>query len=61
VKRDNDFIRELLFEMEALDEWCLVISLTSSSDEHDIKRHYHARLLCDAGLFEDARGNGVFE
>ena len=51
MKRDDDLIRQLLFEFEADDDW-IVLShgdLISASPE-DRRRHYHMLLLADAGL-----------
>jgi len=59
MKRDNDFIRELLFEMEAQDDLVMVAPLFMGASEEETKRHHHAQLLCDAGLFQK-EGNGTY-
>lgn len=50
MERDDDFLRSLLLEMEAGDEWMHMSVLTNSSDEAEYKRHFHIMLLVDAGL-----------
>lgn len=50
MKRDNDFIRELLIEVEDTDDIYIMANLHLSSSHDDLKRHHHCELLCDAGL-----------
>lgn len=59
MKRDDDFIRELLFEIEAADNPYLIACLLLNPSAEDLKRHMHAKWLSDAGLLleEDV---GVF-
>ena len=52
MKRDNDLIRQILFEAEAHDSPFFLVTLSHSSDPDDLRRFEHARILCDAGLFE---------
>lgn len=54
MRRDDDLIRELLFEAEASED-----PLFGPFDDEDEKRYEHARLLCDAGLFQQVQ-SGVF-
>lgn len=54
MKRDDDLIRGLLFEAEASED-----PLFGPFDDEDEKRYEHARLLCDAGLFQQVQ-SGVF-
>ncbi len=50
MTRDDDYIRELLLEIEKSTEPYLSAAehLNMSTDEQ--KRHQHAELLCDAGF-----------
>lgn len=59
MKRDDDFIRQMLLELEASDDIFLLAPLTMGSTEEEVKRYQHAELLCDAGFFE-ARNDGVY-
>ncbi len=59
MTRDDDFIRDILFEAEQSDEPYLVAGMYLNSAPEDQKRHVHAELLCDAGLFQ-AVNKGVY-
>lgn len=59
MKRDDDFIRELLFEIEASDDPYLIADLVLSPSTEDLKRHMHAKWLSDAGLLLE-ENDGVF-
>lgn len=59
MKRDDDYIRELLFEAEASDQPYLLAVLAMSPSEADLKRHMHAIWLSDAGFFQEVN-KGVF-
>lgn len=59
MKRDDDFIRELLFEAEASDQPYLVAVFVMNPSEADLKRHMHAVWLTDAGFFQEVN-KGVF-
>ena len=59
MKRDDDFIRALLFEAEASDKPFLLAPLMMSPDPDDLKRHMHAKWLADAGLLLEVN-DGVF-
>ncbi len=59
MKRDDDFIRELLFEIEASDDPYLIADLVMSPSAEDLKRHMHAKWLSDAGLLLE-ENDGVF-
>ncbi|MEP6355829.1 MAG: DUF2513 domain-containing protein [Hyphomicrobiales bacterium] len=52
MKRDDEFIRELLFEFEASNDLYLIAHVSQSASDDDKKRYLHAELLCDAGFFE---------
>ncbi|RJL03325.1 DUF2513 domain-containing protein [Paracoccus aestuarii] len=53
MKRDDDLIRDLLFEAEAADQPRLLVSTHLSSPLEERRRHEHALLLCDAGFFQE--------
>lgn len=59
MKRDDDFLRDMLFEAEASNQAFFMAILIHSPSEPELKRHMHAALLCDAGLFQEVN-NGVF-
>lgn len=59
MKRDDDYIRDLLFEAEASDQPYLLAVLVMSPSEVDLKRHMHAVWLSDAGFFQEVN-KGVF-
>lgn len=59
MKRDDDFIRELLFEAEASNQPYLVAVLLMHPSESDLKRHMHAVWLTDAGFFQEVK-KGIF-
>ncbi|OQP87585.1 hypothetical protein BTR14_03180 [Rhizobium rhizosphaerae] len=57
MKRDDEYIRKLLLELEESDDTYIVSSLAINADEEDEKQHYHLQLLSDAGLMvEEERG-----
>ncbi|WP_299855402.1 DUF2513 domain-containing protein [uncultured Roseobacter sp.] len=57
--RDDDYIRELLLEAEASKDPFILATLAMSAPPEDVKRHVHAELLADAGLFQELN-DGVF-
>lgn len=59
MKRDDDFIRELLFEIEASEDSYLIAVRIVSPSAEDLKRYMHAKWLSDAGLFVE-ESDGVF-
>jgi len=59
MKRDDDLIRELLFEAEASDQPYLLAVLVMNPSDTDLKRHMHAVWLSDAGFFQEVN-KGVF-
>ena len=50
MKRDDDYLRELLFEFEAQPDWLVVIRNAIGMSPEDRKRQYHVLLASDAGL-----------
>ena len=59
MRRDDDYIRELLLEAESSDELYLLAPLFLAPSPEDQKRHAHAVLLTDAGFFAKVN-DGVF-
>ncbi|TQM92382.1 DUF2513 domain-containing protein [Roseinatronobacter monicus] len=59
MTRDDDFIREMLFEAEQLQEPYLVMPICLSPSEEELKRYMHGKWLSDAGLFLEVN-DGVF-
>jgi hypothetical protein len=59
MKRDDDFIRQMLLDLEASDELLLAIYRTHDETAEDRKRYQHAELLCDAGYFVSSKP-GIF-
>jgi hypothetical protein len=57
MTRDDEFIRTLLFEIEALDYPYVIVSKTLSPPPETVKRNYHIELLCDAGLMTFSGGH----
>ncbi|WP_347139490.1 hypothetical protein [Paracoccus sp. SSK6] len=51
MKRDDDFIRSLLFEAEESRQPFLLAPLHMNPSEEELKRHMHAKWLTDAGFF----------
>lgn len=57
MKRDDDFIRSLLFEIEQSEEPYLLAPLKLAPSPEELKRYMHAKWLSDAGLLiEEKRG-----
>lgn len=50
LERDDDYLRDLMRELEGSDEWMHLSVLTSGSDGEEFKRHFHLLLLVDAGF-----------
>ena len=58
MKRDNELLRSLLIEVEEHPHDYVAIA-SDLSDIEAMRRHYHAELLCDAGLMREV-GRDVF-
>lgn len=52
MKRDLDYMRSFLAELEASDEWQHVIGLFDEPGECDARQDYHVMLLRDEGFLE---------
>lgn len=50
MKRDDDYIRQLLLEAEESDDLYIRAKKSMSSDQEELKRYMHAQWLSDAGL-----------
>ncbi len=49
MQRDDEYIRDLLFEIEKQDNFLVMILDTLDASPAERKKLYHAQLLCDAG------------
>ena len=49
-KRDDDFLRKMLFEFEQDEEYEFIIGGICGMDDKERKEEYHVKLACDAGL-----------
>jgi hypothetical protein len=54
LKRDDDLIRELLFEIEAHDDAYFICADDKDSGDQERRRHYHLVLLTDAGMLKQS-------
>lgn len=60
MKRDDDYIRSLLFSYEESDEWLLMMpGDTIGANEDERRERYHVLLMRDAGLVTEV-GRGTF-
>ncbi|PTW61672.1 uncharacterized protein DUF2513 [Breoghania corrubedonensis] len=59
MKRDDDYIRQMLFDIESSDEPYFLAPAYISMSPEDEKKHQHAELLCDAGFLHQV-GDGVY-
>jgi len=59
MRRDDDYIRELLFEIEGSENLYFYAGLYLEHTYDELKRHTHAKWLCDAGLLMEEE-DGVF-
>ncbi len=50
MKRDNDYIRNLLFEIEDDSGYATFVPLSIGMSDDVKKRYYHVQLLCDVGF-----------
>lgn len=50
MRRDNDYLRDLLFSIEDDQDWVVVVVQHLSMSEEENKKYYHVQLLADAGL-----------
>lgn len=55
MRRDDDYLRELLFKLEANEGWNYIFS---SDTEEDDREYYHLMLLADADLLEQSGSFG---
>ena len=49
MQRDDEYIRDLLFEIEQQDDYLILIPQTFNASVADRKKLYHVQLLCDSG------------
>ena len=57
MQRDNEYLRDLLFEIENQNDNIIVI-VQSLDNSHDEKKWYHAQLLCDSGYLVQTLESG---
>lgn len=50
--RDYDYIRNMLIEFEASDEWFMIVALYVGASSEQEKKFAHCELLVDAGFFQ---------
>ncbi len=50
MKRDDDYLRELLLSFEGDDKPLVLVSRALSQSAAEQKKNYHIELLCDAGF-----------
>lgn len=55
MKRDDDYIRQMLLDVEASDKLYFLAPLHNSMTPDEEKFHQHAELLCDVGFFETVK------
>ncbi len=60
MKRDDDYLRELLFRMESEDDYDFANVETLSMDNETRKERYHLLLMEDAGLITQLSSEGSF-
>ena len=49
MKRDDDYLRELLSDLEGDKDWRVELTSVIAPKDTDEKKAYHVMLLCDAG------------
>lgn len=49
MKRDKDYLKELLFEYEKYEAGFIAISEAEGMTDEGHKEYYHVQLLCDEG------------
>lgn len=59
MKREQDLIRSILFEVEANEDFLVVFAFHQKMSFDERKTYYHALLAADAGLLEET-GQAVF-
>ena len=56
MKRDNEYLRELLFRIESDKKHIYLIRLAMPMSEEEQKEHHHLLLLCDDGYLKQIDG-----
>lgn len=57
MKRDDDYLRELLFVLEGEKDWRVHLTSVIAPKDTDEKKAYHVMLLCDAGYMTTVSGH----
>ncbi|WP_375175522.1 DUF2513 domain-containing protein [Pseudooceanicola sp.] len=58
LERDDDYLRQLLLDFEASDQWMHYSELGLSHESDYMKRHFHIQLLVDGGLMAPIERGG---
>lgn len=58
MRRDEDFSRLLLQELEADSDWIVLHSIEQDSTDEERTKYYHLELLVDAGFLEENGKHG---
>ncbi|WP_158589821.1 DUF2513 domain-containing protein [Gemmobacter lutimaris] len=59
VKRDDELIRSVMFELEDAPEWVVfVLPDWDDEDAEEVRKYYHLRLLADEGYLEETGAHG---
>ncbi len=53
MRRDDDYLRDLLLELEASDQWEHMGGIVMGSPPEEMNRHFHLLLLRDADMLEE--------
>ncbi len=59
MKRNDDVLRQILFEIESQEDWVFHLPQFISMPKDDRLKYGHICLLCDAGFVAEV-GNGTF-
>jgi len=51
MKRDDDYLRQILFDAEESDDAMVLVAPDFKNSDKEEKFYHHVDLLCDAGLF----------
>lgn len=49
MRRDDDYLRELLLGFEGSDDWMHMSALTINASTDQMRRHFHVLMMVDAG------------
>ena len=52
MKRDYDYLRKLMFDIEEREDHLYLFALTMGSSKEEQKKYHHLNLLCDVGYLQ---------